>query len=382
MKNVIELPFASQLEHNLSLDTSRLQVILGPRQVGKTTTTLWFLEKNYPGKFLYVSADKVFNANHDWLLENWQKAHFEKLILVIDEIQKIENWAEYIKSLWDENQQSHSPIKCILLGSSSLDIQKGLGESLAGRFQLIRAYHWNYQETRKLISMDFEDYLKYGGYPGSYSLLGDPDQWADYMKNSILIPVIEKDILLNRNVKSPSLFKQAFELLCAYPAQEVSYTKILGQLQKKGNVELVKYYISLFEGAFLFKTIEKFSTNKIMTKSSSPKILPLCPSFYFLGIMDDYESQERGRVFEQLVGIQLNRTKHELYYWREGNDEVDFVLKKGRKIWAIEVKSGRKRSAAGLEAFKKKFSQAKLVIINPENYQEFEKDVMSFLESV
>jgi predicted AAA+ superfamily ATPase len=194
--------------------------------------------------------------------------------------------------------------------------------------------------------------------------------------------VIEKDILLNHTVKSPALFRQAFELLMSYPAQEISYTKLLGILQGKGNTDLIKNYLRLYEGAFLVKALEKFSTNKLKVRSSSPKILPLCPAFYYVGIQTPYSSTERGHVFEMVVGAQLVRTGAPLYYWREKNEEVDYVLKVGRKIYAIEVKSGKRERSGGLESFKKKFPTSKCVIINTENYIKFEASPIEFMDSV
>lgn len=382
MKKLIKLSIINDLVRDLKQDLGLIEVILGPRQVGKTTTILHFLKHEYKSTFHYVSADKIFNASSNWLLEQWQESRKKNALLVVDEVQKIENWAEIIKSLWDEDKRNDKKIQCILLGSSSLDIQKGLTESLTGRFKLIRAHHWNYHESREAYGLNFEEFLKFGGYPGSYPLIKDEREWADYIKHSIIETVVEKDILLNHTVKSPALFKQAFEMIVSYPAQEISYTKLLGQLQDKGNTDLIKHYISLYEGAFLIRSLDKFSTNKLKSRSSSPKILPLAPAMYYAGILVNYKSDERGRVFELVVGAQLVRTGYDLFYWREKNDEVDYVLKKGRKIWAIEVKSGRKRSSKGLEKFKLAFPEAYIVIINPENYESFERDPMAFLENL
>lgn len=381
MKELIDLEFTSKLDESLSQNTGLLQVIIGPRQVGKTTTVLKFLNDNYSDKFLFYSADEVFNASANWILEIWSKARSENKILVIDEIQKCENWSAVIKKFWDEDKRNKKTFPCILLGSSSLEIQKGLTESLTGRFQLHRVFHWNYGESNKGYELSFDDYLKYGGYPGSYSFK-EKNVWAKYVKQSIILTVIEKDILQYHTVKSPALFKQAFEIIMSYPAQEISYTKLLGQLQEKGNTDLIKYYLSLYEGAFLVKVLEKFSAKKAIVKSSTPKILPLAPCLYYLEILDEYTPDELGRVFELIVGAQLVRTDESLYYWREGNDEVDFVLKKGRKIYAVEVKSGRKKSEKGLLKFKEKFPSATLVMITFENYKEFEKDPMGFLENL
>jgi predicted AAA+ superfamily ATPase len=262
-----------------------------------------------------------------------------------------------------------------------LEIQKGLTESITGMFQLTQAYHWNFSESQKGYGLTFEEYLRFGGYPGSYPMR-KTKEWNNYVKNSIVGTVVEKDILQYQAVKSPALFRQAFEILIGYPAQEISYTKLLGQLQDKGNVELVKNYIRLYEGAFLIRALEKYSGKVVKTKSSSPKILPLAPCLYQLTIQDEYRSDERGRVFELAVGAQLVRTGEDLYYWREGKHEVDFILKKGRRIWAIEVKTGDSKSTKGLSVFTELYPQATKVLIDEENYFEFEKDPLRFLEKI
>jgi uncharacterized protein len=379
MRKIINLPFISRLKANLASQENLIQVLLGPRQVGKTTSVLCFLEESFKDKFHYVSVDSVLNASPEWLREQWQHAHEQKALLVIDEIQKCYNWSETIKALWDADKRRGQRIRCVLLGSSSMQIQKGLSESLTGRFQMIQAFHWNADESRRGYNVDREDYLRYGGYPGSYHFIGS-EEWQKYVTTSIISTVLEKDILQFHHVRNPALFKQAFAVLIGYPAMEVSYTKLLGQLQEKGNVEVVKHYLELYEGAFLIKVLGKFSGSLIRTKSSSPKILPLAPCLYYLGILDQYTPEERGRAFEAIVGSQLVRTEAELFYWRQGKFEVDYVVKRGRKIWAIEVKSGRKKSSKGLEEFIKLYPQARGVFITPENYQDFEHNPMGFLE--
>lgn len=381
MKSLIKPPFIAKLEQNL-LNASLIQVLLGPRQVGKTTSILYFLEHEYKNQFHYVSADKVLNSDHSWIREHWQTARSKESLLVIDEIQKVSSWAETIKALWDEEKRRKNPIKCILLGSSSLDIQRGLSESLTGRFQLVQAHHWNAAESFAGYGLSFDEFLKYGGYPGSYDLRSNNDEWVSYLRTSILSTVIEKDILLNNTVKSPALFRQAFDIIMSYPAQEISYTKLLGQLQDRGNTDLVKNYLRLYEGAYLLRVLEKYSGKAIKTKTSSPKILPLCPAMFFVEFQDDYGPNEKGHVFELIVGAQLNRTGLPLFYWREGQDEVDYVLTKGKTIWAIEVKSGRRKSTKGLSAFQRNYPSARLAIITVDKYVEFEKDPLAYLEKI
>lgn len=381
MNKNIKLSFINELHRRLNANAGVIQVVLGPRQVGKTTGVLDLIANHFQEKAYYVSADAIFNSDVGWLRKQWLIAKQERKILFVDEIQKCFNWAEGIKVLHDEAKRLGEVVPCILLGSSSLEIQKGLTESLTGRFQLTRAHHWNFSESQRGYDLSLDDFLFYGGYPGSYTLIRSND-WRDYVKNSIITSVVEKDILQYHTVKNPSLFRQAFDLIVSYPAQEISYTKLLGQLQDKGNVELIKNYISLYEGAYLIKILEKFSTKPLTRKSSSPKIIPLAPCLASLHYDTPASPEQQGRIFESVVGAQLLRTGESVYYWRELTHEVDYVVKKGSNLWAIEVKSGNKKSPRGLEMFCKKFPGAKAVIITPENYLLFEQDPLDFLASI
>jgi hypothetical protein len=374
-----ERPFVAKLEKRLLAERPLIQVLVGPRQVGKTTGLRQLLAR-YPHNSHYANADDLLVADRTWLLEQWQKAQLlgDGTLLVIDEIQKIPNWSETLKSLWDRNSGT---LRVVGLGSSSLQIQTGLTESLAGRFEMTRIYHWTYAELKNAFGYDLGRYLLYGGYPGSVHYEDEYDRWYAYLKDSIVEAVIGKDILLNRKVGNPALFRQAFEILCRYPAQEMSYTKLLGQLQDKGNTDLIKYYIELYAGAFLIHPLEKYSAKGWLTRSSSPKILVSCPALYTMtegpGALDDPE--RRGRVFELAVGAQLLQLPGVLYYWREKNAEVDFVYRYQGKLYAIEVKSGRRKSTKGLEAFMKHFTDARPVIISTDNFQLFSENPQKFL---
>lgn len=372
MKKSIKLNFINNLKNLKDSDWNLIQVVLGPRQVGKTTGVLSYLEAIPEAKHHYVSADGPLVKGSAWLQEQWLILQNKNPngLLVIDEIQKVENWAEVIKELWDRQKRGKDRIRIILLGSSSLGIQKGLTESLTGRFFLHRAHQWNPEESAEGYDLSFEDYLRFGGYPGSYQFIADPLKWVSYIRDSIVDTVIGKDILNLTRVKSPSLFRQCFDLACSYGGQEISYTKLLGQLQDKGNVEIVKNYLDLFEGAFLLKQLSKYSSKPLLTRTSSPKILPLCPALFSLTRDSVLNSEDRGIAFEITIGCQLSRFPGRLFYWREKNDEVDFIYQFKGKTFAIEVKSGRKKSPRGLEQFLKKFPDSEAIIVTPENYRE------------
>lgn len=381
---MLQLSFTDVLRERLGEPHPLIQVILGPRQVGKTTGVRQVL-KTLKFSHVYFSADDVVAADRSLLLEQWQKAKLlgPGAVLVIDEIQKIPNWSEVIKKLWDAEDKKRR-IKCVLLGSASLTLQKGLSESLTGRFEEIRVPHWNFADSKRAFGLSLDQYLNFGGYPGSYEFIKDPERWRAYVQGAIIETVIGKDILGQRTVAKPALFRQAFAILSHYPAQEISYTKLLGQLQDKGNTDLIKHYIELYEGAFLFRALHKYSAKPTLRKSSSPKILPLCPALHTVTQSSDVasESEKRGRLVELAVGMELTRLPGELYYWREGPYEVDYIRAHGGMITAIEVKSGRKTSGKGLDAFLTKFPKAKPVIVTEDLLARLSKDGEEFFKAI
>jgi len=375
-----ERSFVSHLEQRLNEEDPRIQVLVGPRQVGKTTGIKQLLNR-YPCASHYANADDLLSTDRTWLLEQWQKAITleKKALLVIDEVQKVPNWSETLKSLWDKAPDA---LRVVVLGSSSLQMQQGLTESLAGRFELLKIQHWTFHELKEAFDYDLDRYLTYGGYPGAVAYESDFDRWYSYLKNSIVESVIGKDILLNRKVGNPALFRQAFEILCRHAAQEISYTKLLGQLQDKGNTDLIKYYVELYSGAFLIHSLEKYSKKSHLTRGSSPKILIACPALFAMNespqVLSD--SEKRGRIFENAVGAELRQLPGELFYWREKGLEVDFIYQYHGALYAVEVKSGRRKTSKGLSAFLQRFSAAYPVIITPENFSEFSENPHDFLK--
>lgn len=382
-KNQIIQSFTSIVERRLLEPAPLIQVVLGPRQVGKTTGVEQIIGRLGAERFHYATADAVFRSDWSWIDQQWiaAAAKGNSTVLILDEIQKVENWSEIIKKLWDSNRNQLHRLKVVLLGSSSLALQSGLSESLAGRFELIRAHHWTFLESREAFGFNLDEYLRFGGYPGAAAFNADEMRWMQYMKSSVVETVLEKDIAQIRRVARPALFRQVFELLCSYPATEISLRKLVGQLQDPGSIETVKHYIDLFEGAFLVKTLQKYSTNVSQKKSSSPKILPLCPALCSFARGDsELTSDIRGRLFELSVGLDLLRLSGDLFYWRHDRDEVDFVYKRGKNLFAIEVKSGRKKSPHGLVKFRAQFKRAICHIVTPDNYLDFTKDPEAFLE--
>jgi len=355
-----------------------IQVLMGPRQVGKTTMASQMLKKiSIP--YIFESADAVTAVNTSWIEQVWETARIrmkglsaKEFILVIDEIQKIQNWSETIKRLWDRDTLDETGIKLLLLGSSRLLLQKGLTESLAGRFESMYLGHWSFSEMKDAFNWNEDQYAWFGGYPGGAELINDEDRWKNYINNSLIETSISKDILMLTRVDKPALLRRLFELGCHYSGQILSYTKILGQLQEAGNTTTLSHYLDLLSTAGLLSGLEKYAADIIRKRSSIPRfqvhnnaLLSAQKNEYFNEIRKI--PAEWGRIIESSIGAHLvNHSisqNYSVYYWRERNDEVDFILERRGKVIAIEVKSNDSENRKGLDMFKKKFNPDKLYLI-------------------
>ena len=374
---MFERPHLQQIIKRMEEPRKFIQVIFGPRQVGKTTLMNQMVKK-YSFGSLVVSADAIDAYNTYWLEQQWELARIkltqsrgEEFLLVVDEIQKIDNWSEKVKSLWDQDTKNNLPLKVIVLGSSRLLIQQGLTESLAGRFETTFMSHWSYSEMLAAFGWNEEQYVYFGGYPGAASLISDQQRWKQYVRESLIETSISKDILMLTRVDKPALMKRLFELSCTYSGQILSYNKMLGQLRDAGNTTTLSHYLTLLSTAGLVTGIEKYSSNIIRKKSSSPKFQVYNTALISALSNESFEDALQnpafwGRLVESAVGVHLLNHSvsgdFALTYWREGNDEIDFVIEQ-KKLIGIEVKSGTVHNTSGMAAFKKKFNPDKLVVI-------------------
>lgn len=378
----------TELKNRLNGKKNLIQVITGPRQVGKTTLAVQLTEQiTIPNTF--VSADTVQSSNSIWIQQQWDTARLrmkdlraKSFVLIIDEIQKLNNWSEFVKKEWDKDRRNKSNLKVILLGSSTLLINKGLNESLMGRFEIIKLPHWSYDEMKDAFGFTPEQYVYFGGYPGASDLISNEQRWKDYIRNSIIEATISKDILQLTNIQKPALLKNLFELACLYSGEILSYTKILGQLTDAGNTTTLAHYQDLLNQVWLISGMQKFSGSKIQTRSSTPKWLVYNTSLSSAYEDDDFTSLKNnsikwGRKVEQSIGTyMLNHSRvnnYNLFYWRDGNDEVDYVIQKGKKVIAIEVKLGKVKSHKGLNNFSKKYKPQKTILISDDalRWQDF-----------
>lgn len=362
-----------------------LQVLAGPRQVGKTTVARQVMER-YGGPVHYASADAPGLESGVWLEQQWEAGRLlvkpngrsrrsTHALLVLDEVQKIAGWSEIVKKLWDEDSSRKLALKVLLLGSSPLLIQRGLTESLAGRFELIRIPHWSYREVASAFKFSLEQYIFFGGFPGAAPLVRDAQRWMRYIQDSIIETTISRDILLMTRVDKPALLRRTFQLACEYSGQILSYQKMTGRLQDAGNTTTLAHYLELLGGAGFVLGLEKYSGRKIRQRGSSPKLQVLNTALMSAALGLDFSATRKdpevwGRLVESAVGAHLvNQARlvdAHVTYWRDKNREVDFVVQSGKKLFAIEVKSGaRPRALPGIEMFRKEHPEARPLLVGP-----------------
>jgi len=373
-------PIYKTILKRLSEPRRFIQVLAGPRQTGKTTLARQLMEV-FDGPAHYASADEPAVKDRTWIEQQWETARFRcrshgrahKGLLVLDELHKIFAWSETVKRLWDEDSAARLPLQVIALGSSPLLVQKGLTESLAGRFEVLPVTHWSFSEMRAAFRWNVEQFLYYGGYPGAAELIGEPQRWANYILNSLIETSISRDVLLLTRVDRPALLRRLFELGCSYSGQILSYQKMLGQLQDTGNTTTLAHYLQLLAGAGLVTGLPKFSRQKVRQRGSSPKLLvlntALMTAMAQLTLNEARSDPEFwGRLAESAVGASLANGALgkgiELFYWMERNREVDFVLRRGKTLVAIEVKSGRRKTMLpGMEAFCRDFPVKRKLLV-------------------
>jgi len=372
-----ERPQSVLLARRLAEPRRFIQVLAGPRQVGKSTLVGQVLGRaDAPHR--YASADEPALKDTTWLEQQWTAARALSgegagAILALDEIQKIPGWSETVKRLWDEDTRRRVPLKLVLLGSAPLLMARGLSESLAGRFELLHLPHWSYAEMRDAFGWSLEQFVFYGGYPGAAPLVDEPRRWARYVLDSLVETSIARDVLLLTRVDKPALLRRLFELACSYSGQVLSYTKMLGQLQDAGNTVTLAHYLDLLAAAGMVTGLQKYAGDTARSRASSPKLQVLNTALMTAGsglTLAEARAEPAlwGRLVESAVGAYLANAAAggdcELFYWRDRGAEVDFVLRVGRRVAAIEVKSNRLREMpAGMAAFQAAFKPQRMVLV-------------------
>ena len=356
-----------------------LQVVAGPRQVGKTTLVHQLLAQSAVAS-VYASADEPALKDATWLAAQWERARLmaegagkRGAILALDEVQKVPRWSETVKRLWDEDTRFGRRLRVVILGSAPLLMQRGLTESLAGRFEVVRLPHWSFSEMREAFAFSLEQYLFFGGYPGAAPLVGEAERWRRYILDALVETTISRDVLLLSRVDKPVLLRRLFELGCRYSGQILSYTKMLGQLQDAGNTTTLAHYLELLSGAGMLTGIQKYAGQAFRRRGSSPKLQVFNTALLTAqsGLLPKVARADRefwGRLTESAVGAHLANAAAsgscELFYWRERNREVDFVVRAGEAVVAIEVKRARASTALpGMAAFAKAFAPTRVLLV-------------------
>ncbi|MBR0046746.1 MAG: ATP-binding protein [Bacteroidaceae bacterium] len=356
-----------------------IQVLAGPRQVGKSTLMNQVLTEIRLPHYLY-NADGVDENDTDWIYRTWESVRAqmavsrqEEAVLVIDEIQKIKKWSDAVKKEWDSDTRNRVPLKVFLLGSSRLMLRKGLTESLAGRFEMIRLGHWTLQEMHDAFGWNLDQWIYYGGYPGTARFVSDIRRWRKYVRDSLVTPAIEKDVMLTSTIYKPALMKRLFELGCSYSAEILSLTKLLGQLQDAGNVTTLSSYLTILDQCNLLTGLQKYANDEARKYQSIPKY-----QVYNNALLTAYKGtayeKDRinpdvwGRWVESAVGAYLlggaEEGDYRVFYWREKDEEVDFIIQRQGETVAIEVKSGRRGMNSGLKTVGEKFHPKRAFVVD------------------
>lgn len=358
-----------------------IQIVEGPRQTGKSTAVSQALSR-LDAPRVEFSFDRPRDQRAKKLEELWESARAllgdsNDAILSLDEVQKVPDWSSTVKFLWDEDTRKGRNLKVVLTGSSTLMLRSGMAESLKGRFEVLVSTQWTLEECREAFGYTLEDFLYFGGYPGAALLKGDEARWYSYMQSSIIEPTLSQDILEMESVKKPAVLRALFEVGAVYSAQEISYRKLLGQLDDKGNTDTIAHYLELLSLAGLLSGVKKYDDKAIKAKSSSPRMLVHDTSLMTVASGEGRslllgDKSHRGHLVETAVGAYLlarSKTEHfSISWWRDGNNEVDFVVSQGRKRTAIEVKSGRVKSLNGLGAFVQKFPGTYTLVIGSDAF--------------
>jgi predicted AAA+ superfamily ATPase len=375
---MFQRPYIQIISNRIEEPVKLIQVIAGARQVGKTTMVKQALEQcKFPYK--YVSADAVPASDQSWLDGIWNEVRLmqhttqKTCVLAIDEIQKIYQWSEKIKQLWDDDRMNDRQIHLIILGSSRLLLQQGLTESLSGRFELVHLPHWTFAEMRDGFGVSAEEYAWYGAYPGAATLTHDEDRWKQYIRESLIETAISKDLLMLTRIDKPALLRSLFEVGASYSGQILSYNKLMGQLQDAGNTTTLAHYLKLLDGAGLLTGISKFAGDVARKKSSSPRLQVFNNATMNCYRIENYEVAKNnpaiwGRVVESAIGCHFLAFRDEgieIAYYREGDVEVDYILSYKGKYIAIEIKTTR-QEAKGLSLFLSKFSPHRSYVISPD----------------
>jgi predicted AAA+ superfamily ATPase len=331
----------------------RIQLLSGPRQVGKTTLLLE-LAGHDKHRAIYAAADGPEAAAPGFWERLWLRAEETavragRAVLLLDEVHLIHDWAARLKTEWDRLRRRKRPVHVVATSSSALRLASGSRESLAGRFERITLTHWSASSLSEIFGVPPQEaarlLVRVGCYPGAFELRHDIPRWSAYVRDAILEPAVGRDILALAAVRKPGLLRQVFGTCASSPAQVVSLQKIQGRLRDAGALETIAHYLALLEDAFLVVAVPKYSLRPARQRAAPPKLVTLNNGL--LAVVDPRGIPERsadpsrfGAWVENACLAHAWNAGQQVRYWREEPLEVDAVLQGSWGSWAVEVKTG------------------------------------------
>lgn len=368
-------------ERVLMDDSTRIQMLTGPRQVGKTTILLELAE-DFGARAIYRAADVEEVSAPGWWTLQWERAvrmaRTGKTLLIVDEIHSMPYWARRIKVAFDEVCREKLPLQIIISGSAALPITTGARNELAGRFELLTLRHWTVRDLIEVFQLPLEEaaevYVRYGAFPGELTRRHDYARWREYIIHAILDPALNSDLLLLNQIQKPAILRQLSSIASAQPSEIISLQKLAATLQEKGTLPTISHYLSLLGEAYLLATLDKYSEREVRRRASPPKLVPL--SNAFLTAYSDTEPptamqnpEKWGHWLENACIAAAVNAGYQVSYWRSEPYEVDMVVTGQNDNWAIEIKSGgfATRDLHGLMTFIERYRDFRPLIIGEEN---------------
>jgi len=367
-------------ERVLTDDGTRIQMLTGPRQVGKTTLLLE-LVRDFGARAIYRAADVEEVATPGWWSIQWEHAlrlaRTGKTLLIVDEIHSMPHWARVVKVAYDEVCREQLPLQIVISGSAALPLTTGARNELAGRFELLTLRHWTAWDISQAFHLPPDEaaevYIRYGAFPGELTRRHDYARWREYILQAILDPALNRDLLLLDHIQKPALLRQINSIASAQPGEIISLQKLAAMLLEKGTLPTIAHYLAVLGEAYLLATLDKYSEREMRRRASPPKLVPL--SNAFLTAYSDSEPptaaqdpKRWGHWLENACLAAAVNTGYQVSYWREEPHEVDMVVMGHGGRWAVEIKSGgfSLHDLHGLMAFVARYREFRPLIIGEE----------------
>lgn len=360
-------------------EAKQIIALTGLRRVGKTTIMLKIVKEKIDSGFasdniVYFSFDNFRDLDLSELIEVYSEIYEKNIeksnyLFLFDEIQKVNNWEEQVKRLYD----LHANFKIIISGSESLFIRKKSKESLAGRMFEFKVESLSFKEFlsfkglilkprglyEKELLKAFEDFMFSGGFPELVDIK-DKDFIKNYIRETVVEKVLFRDIPLIFPIRDVSILESIFKIISGNPGQIIEINKLASEVGLSRRV--VSLYLGYLENSFLIKKIFNFSRNQRKSAKKLKKYYPTIPALGFIYGNED----AKPKIFENTIVLQTGAN----FFWRDSyKNEVDIVLDEG-KITPIEVKYGEIKDIEGMLKFMEFFNIKEGFVISRDEERE------------